>query len=193
MAKRALCATCGEHEKKRGNARLCFECWLTTQAMDVQIRYAAERAALVPEPLRVNRVSAEHWPEGRRWCAGCQTFVRLRDCAGKAARCRPCVAFVGRAYRLERDYSITQADYDRLFKAQGGRCYLCRRRSVRVPLAADHDHRTGELRGLLCPDPNWGCNLKIVARFDADPDPVAMVLRLLEYYRNPPARAVLRR
>lgn len=193
MAKRKLCTSCNEHEKKRGNARHCLECWLATQPTEVQIRAAIGRSLAVPRSLHLARVPEDRWPPGRRWCAGCQSFVRLIDCAAKATRCRGCVAAMARAYRLEREYSLTQAEYDRLFAAQDGRCHLCRRRSIRVPLAVDHDHRTGEVRGLLCPDPNYGCNLKVVARFDADPDPLAMALRLVDYLRNPPARKILHR
>lgn len=57
--------------------------------------------------------------------------------------------------------------------------------------AIDHDHRTGEVRGLLCSDDEWGCNLKVVARFDADDDPVAMARRLVDYLADPPAARLL--
>lgn len=191
--RRRPCVTCGEQPKAAGNARDCHECWLSRQPSHVQSEYAALRLAMVPPALRVAVVPREYWPEGRRWCAGCQTFVRIGYVSGKSARCKGCRAASGREYRLERDFSITKEDYDRLFAAQDGRCYLCRRRSIRVPLAVDHDHRTGEVRGLLCPDPEYGCNLKVVARFDADEDPIAMAQRLLVYLTDPPARKVLRR
>jgi hypothetical protein len=186
--------TCGEHEKKRGNARDCEECWLARQPVHVQVEAAARRLAMVPEPMRVKAMPPEFTPSGRRWCPDCQTFVRERDFPPKRkTRCRACAAAVGREGRLEAQYSISPAEYDLLFQAQDGRCYLCGRRSVRVPLAVDHNHRTGEVRGLLCPDPNYGCNLKILPRFDGDPDPIAMALRLLQYLRDPPARKILSR
>lgn len=193
MARRKIClsADCGQ-EKARGNATSCHECWLLKQPASVQIEHADRRLAMVPPELRVARVPREQWPPGRRWCAGCQSFVRIRDLSSPtASRCRGCEARGSRAYRLETEYSISPEEYGRLFEAQGGRCYLCRRRSVRVPLAVDHDHRTGEVRGLLCPDPNWGCNQKIMARIDADQDPLAFALRIVEYVRNPPARRIL--
>lgn len=193
MAKRRPCMTCEVTEKARGNARDCHECWLAKQPAHVQAELAELRLALTPPEFRVAVVPKEHWPAGRRWCAGCQTFVRLEYVSGKSARCKGCSAGRGREYRLERDYSISKKEYDALFKAQGGRCYLCRRRSVRVPLAVDHNHLTGEVRGLLCPDPEYGCNLKVIARFDADPDPIAMARRLVEYLTDPPARRILHR
>lgn len=195
MATRKVCRTegCG-NEKARGNATNCHECWLVKQPPQVQIEYADLRLAAVPPGLRVARVPKELWPPGRRWCAGCQSFVRIRDLAtATASRCRGCAARASREYRLETEYSLTPEEYDLLFKAQGGRCYFCGRRSIRVPLAVDHDHRTGEVRGLLCPDPNYGCNMKIMARIDADADPLAFALRIVEYVRNPPARRILRR
>lgn len=194
MAKRKDCTKCGREPKMAGNAIACIECWLAGQPMQVQIAYARQRLDMVPEQLRLKRVAKDQWPDGRRWCAGCQTFVRFEDVAndGEGSRCRACSAAASREYRLETQYSLTQAQYDALFAASGGGCYLCGRKSPSRPLAPDHDHVTGEVRGLLCPDPDWGCNLKIVARADSYPGgSVAFALRLLAYFRDPPARKVL--
>lgn len=176
--------------KRKGSPRYCEEDWLASRPMQEQIEAADLRLASVPPDLRVSRIPKEAWPQGRRWCAGCQSFVRLRDCSG--SRCRACAARAGREYRLGRDFGITTAQYKAIWIAQGGRCYLCQKQSVSRPLAVDHDHETGAVRGLLCPDPEWGCNLKIVARADGSPGGiVGFALRLLQYGHTPPAQQVL--
>jgi hypothetical protein len=191
VAKRRECTREGcEEPKARGNASLCIEDWLIKQPMQVQIKHAQARLAMVPPALRLARVPSEQWPEGRRWCSGCQSFIRLEDCTG--TRCKACAAAASREYRLETQYSLSPLEYQRLFVAQDGRCYLCGRKSPSRPLAPDHNHVTGEVRGLLCPDPDWGCNLKIVARADSYPGgALAFAIRMVEYFRNPPARKVL--
>ena len=45
-------------------------------------------------------------------------------------------------------YGITCGDYWRLFERQGGRCAVCGGRPGKRRLAVDHDHDTGEIRGL---------------------------------------------
>lgn len=193
MVARKPCERDGcDEPKARGNAKWCIEDWLSQQPMQVQIRYARERLQMIPEELRISRVPQEQWPEGRRWCSGCQSFVRLIDCSG--SRCKACNAAASREYALETKYSLSKEEYDRLFKASGGRCYLCGRKSPSRPLAPDHDHVTGEVRGLLCPDPEWGCNLKIVARADAFPEgALAFAIKMVQYFRDPPARQILQR
>jgi hypothetical protein len=49
---------------------------------------------------------------------------------------------------------ITDAEYARLLAAQGGHCALCPNTPKTRRLHVDHDHRTGEVRGLLC----YRCN-----------------------------------
>lgn len=191
MAKRKPCVGCGTNLKMRGNARYCHECWLRNQSVEVRGRFAEQRRLAIPEPLHLKKIPPERIPDGWRWCPGCQSFILVRDFSASSSRCRDCVATRARESRLEREYSLSPEEYKALFEAQGGRCYLCRRRSHSKPLAPDHDHKTGEVRGLLCPDPDWGCNVKILARFDADPDPVAMAMRLVTYLTNPPARKIL--
>jgi hypothetical protein len=61
-----------------------------------------------------------------------------------------------RDIQLKSLYSITQADYDRLLALQHGRCAICRATTpgTRGTWRVDHDHETGQVRGLLCD----GCN-----------------------------------
>jgi NMD protein affecting ribosome stability and mRNA decay len=59
---------------------------------------------------------------------------------------------------LQRLYGISLDDYEQMFYAQDRRCAICRRPAddFQRDLAVDHNHVTGEVRGLLCPDCNRG-------------------------------------
>ena len=59
--------------------------------------------------------------------------------------CKSCRKSIKRKSR----YGISQVDYDRLLTEQRGCCAICWQES-REELAVDHDHETGQLRGLLC-------------------------------------------
>jgi hypothetical protein len=45
---------------------------------------------------------------------------------------------------------VSDDDYARLLEAQDGHCALCPSEPKTRRLHADHDHRTGKVRGLLC-------------------------------------------
>lgn len=55
-------------------------------------------------------------------------------------------------------------DFDRLYQIQQGRCAICKKHSSEFDrtLAADHDHKTGFIRGLLC----LGCNSRLAVLED---------------------------
>lgn len=61
-------------------------------------------------------------------------------------------------YALQRTYGITLAEYDTMLIAQGGGCAICGRSPEENGrrLGVDHDHETGEVRGLLCGNCNQG-------------------------------------
>lgn len=86
-----------------------------------------------------------------------------------------------------RRYGVGPGDYERQLAAQGGVCAGCGPRTGRngtsKRLAWDHDHATGEVRGLLCST----CN-RTVGAFRDD---AGTFQRLADYLRNPPARRVL--
>ena len=56
--------------------------------------------------------------------------------------------------QLIRYYGITLAEYRELLAIQKGCCAICGREPTGRALHVDHDHKTGDVRGLLC----WTCN-----------------------------------
>ena len=95
------------------------------------------------------------------------------------------VAERSKSYRLEQKYSLSVEEYDALLAAQGVVCAICgqpetaRHRGKVRALAVDHDHNTGQVRGLLCS----ACN-KAVERVDTVPDWSRRVARYLRKARN---------
>ena len=56
-----------------------------------------------------------------------------------------------RESKLVKKYGITLEDYNRLVAEQKGVCFICGEPPVNGDsLCVDHDHATGEVRGLLC-------------------------------------------
>jgi hypothetical protein len=82
--------------------------------------------------------------------------------------------------RNQNVYGLVKGEYARLYEFQGGRCAICRRATGKSKrLAVDHDHKTGEVRGLCCSI----CNRVILGH---SRDDVRFFLRCLAYLRRPP-------
>ena len=63
-----------------------------------------------------------------------------------------------------RKYGITLDDYNQMLDDQDGVCAICQNECpTGRRLSVDHDHETGEVRGLLC----HGCNLGLGAFKDS--------------------------
>ncbi len=52
-------------------------------------------------------------------------------------------------------YHLEQVDFIKMFDEQGGKCAICER-VFRSSPHTDHNHRTGQVRGLLCYTCNFG-------------------------------------
>jgi DNA-directed RNA polymerase subunit RPC12/RpoP len=67
-----------------------------------------------------------------------------------------------RASHLRNKFGISLEQYSELLKGQKCRCAICEKHYTEFAtrLAVDHNHITGEIRGLLC---NY-CNRRIVGR-----------------------------
>lgn len=80
-----------------------------------------------------------------------------------------------RSGHLKRRFGITIEQYNELLEKQAGGCALCAKSPDKEgqSLAVDHDHHTGEIRGLLC----RYCNHRVIGRHrDAD-----LLRRMAEY------------
>jgi hypothetical protein len=45
---------------------------------------------------------------------------------------------------------MSNADYDAMYERQGGRCAICEQHRPKQKLVVDHNHKTGNVRKLLC-------------------------------------------
>jgi hypothetical protein len=78
-----------------------------------------------------------------------------------------------RNYRRMKKYGVTPAQWIELLRAQEGACALCLQ--TVESLCVDHDHETGEVRGLLCKS----CNL-VLGHLDKDPDLLGRIVAYLK-------------
>lgn len=116
----------------------------------------------------------------------------LRHATGKPLLCathRRARKFNRRTYTHEKHildtYALTSEEYWKIYEAQGGVCYMCRRAkgTGRRKLSVDHCHKTGLVRGLICSVDN-----KYLGHAR---DQIEHFERCIEYLKDPPAVAVI--
>ena len=75
----------------------------------------------------------------------------------------------------KRTYGISLDDYNKMFNDQSGCCLGCKKHQseLKRALSIDHDHKTGEIRGLLC----HKCNVVLGLIFDD----VTILSNLIKY------------
>lgn len=66
-----------------------------------------------------------------------------------------------RKHNLKKYFGLTVEVYDSMYIEQGGCCAICgtHQSELKLRLAVDHDHETGQLRGLLCGSCNTALGL----------------------------------
>ncbi len=85
----------------------------------------------------------------------------------------------GRKYKLWKLFRLTPEEWEIILKYQSGVCAVSGKPPVTRALAADHDHKTGRIRGALAMNINRG-----LALFNDDP---ALLRKAADYLENPPA------
>lgn len=81
-----------------------------------------------------------------------------------------------RHYHLTQRYSLSAGDVAHTIEAQGGVCAICRSNEA---TQVDHDHTTGDVRGITCLDCNAG-----LGAFGDDP---ALLFAAVDYLHPVPA------
>lgn len=125
----------------------------------------------------------------KRSCKGCGSTTRALKAPGP--RCATCHREARKQARrlahgrwILKTYGLTLEQYEALYEAQGGVCYICQRATGKVRrLAVDHDHATGYVRGLLCRP----CN-SVLAHFRDDS---YALHRAGNYLAHPPAHKTI--
>lgn len=123
-------------------------------------------------------------------CARCHghkgiKYANLKFCGHCTFKVKKEKARNAHARALEKRYGITRKDYDDLYAAQGGVCYICRRANGKTRrLSVDHDHVSGRVRGLLCRP----CN-NILGHLR---DSIEAAERVVAFLKDPPAYDVIR-
>jgi Recombination endonuclease VII len=138
---------------------------------ECSIKYHNHQRSLKPRPQRTCACGAPAMHQsGKPVCADCRIDARSRP------------------YRLEyyldytlRRYGLTRADYDQMLAAQHGRCAVCRSKTPKGPgrWHIDHDHITGQVRGLLCNNCNRG-----IGYFSDDPEVIKAAARYVTRHRQ---------
>lgn len=111
-------------------------------------------------------------------------FFKGKGPHGKHSWCKPCVLEnrndhyrqnpeMRKRNELWSRYRLRPEDVERMLLEQGSLCCLCDRDLNDVKYHVDHDHKTGTVRGLLCPP----CN-KYLGWFENRPDRVVTYLGL---------------
>jgi hypothetical protein len=83
-----------------------------------------------------------------------------------------------RADHLQRQYGMSEVDYQARLAAQGGVCAICKTTKpggTHRVFMVDHDHKTGAIRGLLCAACNRGLGF-----FKDDPNYLAAAVVYLK-------------
>jgi Recombination endonuclease VII len=171
--------------KTKRSTKWCLWHWLKRQPASVQGEFAAYRLMRAEKADGYAfrpRVPEAEWPEGHRWCSGCQTMVPMFYTSG--SRCRACASKAAHENRVQDQYGLKPGEYrEVVIEGQGNRCGICRARPITVRLAVDHNHQSGRFRGGLCSK----CNHELLG---AAHDSLPILLRAVAYLMAPPAQGI---
>jgi len=115
-------------------------------------KVAAQKARLRAKPEQQEKARAcskRRWanPESRRRCTEAH-YRRLAD---------PVAHAHDLAQKRRYAYGVSEEEYKELLRRYNYACGICHRKDVR--LGIDHDHATGQIRGILCLECNWALGL----------------------------------
>lgn len=139
---------------------------MVTWDNEKRAEYAREQCAAAKADRTCDNCGASvaHMRSDARWCSKpcANAGVKRERIARGVPEWRADASSTFR-YRL-RKYGLVPEDFDRMVEEQDGKCAICMREfdlsgPTRKDVVVDHDHTTGEVRGLLCQHCNVGIGM----------------------------------
>ena len=178
-----VCPRCGELKatadfgrngtRPDGLAFYCRSCCRTAASAHYRAKREAQGFTVRPR---------EAAPAGQKWCPDCQAYHSLdnfpRNAAtfdGYGSYCKAHHIERGKRTYFQRKYGIARERVEEMLEGQAGLCLICQRHLAGKG-HVDHDHATGEVRGILCFPCNGG-----LGQFQEDP---TILLRAVAYLRG---------
>jgi hypothetical protein len=124
-------------------------------------------------------------------CTKCDTekpldqFRREKNGRVVGGYCKTCKSVCDREQKLRKPYGVGRETYEAFLLDQGGACAICGHVVSGASLSLDHCHLTGEPRGLLCSDCNFGLGF-----FKDDIDRLRAAISYMEKREAPAMRAI---
>ncbi len=123
-------------------------------------------------------------------CGGTERYGRSYSCVtctnARSAKSKQTLAYKKQAkkYWMVKRYGVTPEEFDRMFRDQGCVCACCGtdKPGHKHGWIIDHDHVTGEIRGVVC----HGCNVGFRA-FKDDPEWMMKAIQFLYSRRSEPS------
>ncbi len=138
---------------------------------EVEVRKGSRKYCALQCQKRAAHLARTARAAAKGFCAHCKARPRTTG-----TRCETCVEYAKHWSRLKKT-GWTRERFERAVVEQGNRCFLCRRaRPSGKALNADHHHKTGEPRRLLCST----CNYRTVGYFETNPDYLGRVLAYID-------------
>ena len=175
LTKIGTCTTCSKEfttSHRASNSLYCEECRKEARKKSDKEYRERKRARTPPSENptgrpRTKRVRKKTLKVYHRICSTCSTefdttHSTAKNCEEHRYKKSAKEKSYNRKYMLKKMYGITEEDYEKMFEAQDGKCAVCLKpeSSFKRKLSVDHNHETGEIRGLLCTH----CNHRIVGR-----------------------------
>ncbi len=131
-------------------------------------------------------------------CPGCHLWLSYSEFYAHPTtrdrlshKCKACqakyhleVSHIRRDRQLQLNFGITLKQYEQMYQDQNGVCAICKQPETSLDsrskgirrLAVDHDHKTGDVRKLLC----HACNTAL-GQMDEDPERIKALLAYAEW------------
>lgn len=163
-----VCVSCHEYGVTRGSQSKCSACYRRLRSC-AQCDAEFNGVKSLCNQCRYSNTREQRKENWDRWAAENPSYLQKRNEA-----------------HLKAKYGITADDYQRMHDEQDGLCLICEQPEtaldrLRRPkrLSVDHDHVTGQIRGLLCARCNPALGL-----FDEDIEKLLAAVRYLARFQN---------